>query len=610
MTAGQVLAFSDTASLITARANHTATLLPSGLVLVSGGNGNWGKFELRSAILYDPATANWTETGSLPAARSHDTATLLLNGRVLVAGSLLNETDLYDPATKSWTASGRLAGAREAHTATLLPNAEVLVAGGHGWPVHGLGSLPLDSAELYNPAGGTWTTTGSLAIPREYHTATLLPNGLVLVAGGRGGFNGSILASAELYDPATATWKLTGKLAVARENHTATLLPNGQVLVAGGMGNAAVGEANVLDSAELYDPVSGTWTVTGRLGNGRVLQTATLLPDGRVLVCAGLKASNFVGPSATAELYDPASGTWSGAGSLSHARFLHTATSLADGRVLVAGGQNAIELSVASAEIYGDALPPATFGNISTRSRVGIGDNVLIGGFMITGTQPKKVLLRAIGPSLSVPGALVDPVLELHGPTGATITTNDNWKESPDRQAIIESTIPPSDDAEAAVIAALDPGAYTAIVKGKKNGTGVALVEIYDLDQTVDGILGNISTRALVKTGDDVLIGGFIVHGTQPLSTLLRAIGPSLPVANALGDPVLELHDSEGSIVAANDNWRSDQEAAIEATTIPPTNDAESAILVTLVPGNYTAVVTGKDNSTGVALVEVYQVGN
>ena len=249
-----------------------------------------------------------------------------------------------------------------------------------------------------------------------------------------------------------------------------------------------------------------------------------------------------------------------------------------------------------------------TLGNISTRLLVGTGGNVLIGGFIVTGTQPKRVILRAIGPSLPVPGAMADPTLELHDSTQAVIATNDNWQDSPDKQAIIDSTIPPTNDNESAIVMTLDPGPYTAVLQGANGGTGIALVEIYDLDQAADSKLGNLSTRGLVQTDDDVMIGGVIVLGTEPTNSIIRAIGPSLPLTDTLTDPTLELHDSNGGIIASNDNWKDTQEAEIEAAGLAPTNDFESAIAATLIPGAYTAIVRGQNNTTGVALVEAYQL--
>jgi hypothetical protein len=252
---------------------------------------------------------------------------------------------------------------------------------------------------------------------------------------------------------------------------------------------------------------------------------------------------------------------------------------------------------------------PSVVGNISTRLRVETGDNVLIGGFIVTGTQPKRVIVRAIGPSLSsfFPGALADPVLELRDSSGVLIRSNDNWRSDQEAE-IMATTIPPSNDLEAAIVATLpaNSSAYTAIVRGVNNGIGIGVVEAYDLDRTVDSKLANISTRGFVQTGDNVLIGGLIVLGQNPLRVIVRAIGPSLPVQGALADPTLELHDGSGTLLASNDNWRSDQEAEIIATTIPPTNNLESAIVRNLAPGNYTAIVRGVNSTTGVALVEAY----
>jgi hypothetical protein len=252
--------------------------------------------------------------------------------------------------------------------------------------------------------------------------------------------------------------------------------------------------------------------------------------------------------------------------------------------------------------------------NISTRLNVLTGDNVLIGGFIITGTTPKQVIVRAIGPSLGafgVVGALADPVLELHLPD-SSVVTNDNWR-STQEQEIIDSNLAPTDDLESAILATLPPGSYTAIVSGNNGGTGVGLVEAYDLDQAA-GQLANISTRGFVDTDDNVMIGGFIVGGGSDgitATVLVRAIGPSLTdfgVPGALQDPTLELHDGSGNTLMANDNWKDDQEAAIAATTLQPTNDLESAILATLPTGAYTAIVRGQNNTTGVGLVEAYNL--
>jgi hypothetical protein len=249
---------------------------------------------------------------------------------------------------------------------------------------------------------------------------------------------------------------------------------------------------------------------------------------------------------------------------------------------------------------------PSQLVNISTRLRVLTDDNVLIGGFIVTGTQPKKVIIRGIGPSLSIDGELADPVLELH--QGATVlATNDNWKDT--QQAAIEaSTVAPTDDFESAIVQTLQPGTYTAVLSGKNRGTGIGLVEVYDLSQAATSKLANISTRGFVDTGDNVMIGGFIAgDGSGNTRVIVRAIGPSLGIPGALQDPLLELHNANGVTIQSNDDWQQVQKQEIIDTGVAPTDDRESALVATLAPGKYTAVVSGK-NGTGVGLVEVYDI--
>jgi plastocyanin len=262
-----------------------------------------------------------------------------------------------------------------------------------------------------------------------------------------------------------------------------------------------------------------------------------------------------------------------------------------------------------------DPTVPAQALNVSTRLDVETGDKVSIGGIIITPGEAKRVLLRAIGPSLAsfgVTDPLPDPILELHAGDGTLITTNDNWKDSPEMMDIEATGLAPSNDLESAIISTLDPGLYTAVVNGKNGATGVGLVEAYDLDVSATSQLGNLSTRGFVGTGTNVMIGGFILGGGgKEVDVVVRALGPSLTdfgVAGALADPTLELHDENGALIKDNDNWKDTQQADIEATGLQPTNDLESAIFQTLAPGAYTAIVAGKDDSTGVGLVEVYRL--
>ena len=229
----------------------------------------------------------------------------------------------------------------------------------------------------------------------------------------------------------------------------------------------------------------------------------------------------------------------------------------------------------------------------------------MIGGFIITGTQPKTVIVRGIGPSLPVSGALADPVIEIHGSSGELLATNDNWRDGLDAQQVA-TTLPPANDLESALWGTINPGAYTVVVRGKNDAPGIGLFEVYDLDQSVDSKLANISTRGFVEAGDNVMIGGFMVLGPNVQRVIVRAIGPSLPVVGKLADPTLDLYDANGGLLASNDNWRDTQEAEILATAVPPTDDTEAAIVQTLAPAAYTAIVRGKNGTTGVALVEVY----
>jgi predicted outer membrane repeat protein len=245
--------------------------------------------------------------------------------------------------------------------------------------------------------------------------------------------------------------------------------------------------------------------------------------------------------------------------------------------------------------------------NISTRLRVETGDNVLFAGFIVTGTQPKKIIVRAIGTSLPFADKLADPTLELHDASGALLESNDNWMDSPNKQAIIDSTIPPSNPLESAIVRSVPPGNYTAIERGVNNGTGIGVVEAYDLDTSSNSKLANISTRGLVQTGDNVLIAGTIVVGPAAQKVIIRALGPSVPVPGKMADPTLELRDGNGALLEANDNWvDSPNKQAIIDSTIPPPNNVESAIVRTLTPANYTAIVRGANNTTGIAVVEVY----
>lgn len=259
--------------------------------------------------------------------------------------------------------------------------------------------------------------------------------------------------------------------------------------------------------------------------------------------------------------------------------------------------------------------PPSGPLNLSTRILVQTGDNVAIGGFIITGNGSKNLVVRGIGPSLAnvgIPNPLADPELELHTPGGSLV--NDNWKNT--QQAAIKATgLAPTNDLESAILATLDPGVYTAILRGKNNGTGVGLVQVFDLDSASTSRLANISTRALVGTGGNIVIAGFILGGSLTDNVIVRGLGPSLTLAgvpSVLDDPTLELRDSSGAIVRSNDDWEDDpdQVGIIRAAGLSLGNERESAVATTLSPGQYTALLAGKNNTTGNGLTEVYDLGH
>jgi hypothetical protein len=254
--------------------------------------------------------------------------------------------------------------------------------------------------------------------------------------------------------------------------------------------------------------------------------------------------------------------------------------------------------------------------NISARALVQTGDAVAVGGFIVRGDSDttKRIVVRGLGPSLPTSNDLQDPVLELHEANGATIEINDNWAAGPHSTDVAAAGLAPTDPRESAIYRVLPPGSYTAVLHGANNGTGIGLVEVYDLDASSTNYLADLSSRAFVSTGDNALIDGLILRGGAPQRIMLRAIGPDLQterdVSGALQDPTLELHDANGTLIAFNDDWRSDQENEIIATGLAPHDDRDAALLRTLSAGNYTAIVRGKAGTTGVALGEIYNLGN
>ncbi|PYM03106.1 MAG: hypothetical protein DMF19_00655 [Verrucomicrobia bacterium] len=262
--------------------------------------------------------------------------------------------------------------------------------------------------------------------------------------------------------------------------------------------------------------------------------------------------------------------------------------------------------------LSGQIAPLGKATNISTRGIVGTGENVLIAGFTISGKQSKKVIVRALGPTLStlgVSGALADPTIAIVNSSNVVVASNDNWRDTQETEIAASGYAPPN-DLESAIIATLAPGSYTAVVTGKNGGTGIGLVDVYQLDATTS-IFSNLSTRGLVGTGQNVLIGGLIIGNGEPPVIVLRAIGPTLSsfgITQPLQDPTLELRDANGALIAFDNDWNDNTPTGIKATLLKPTDNRESAIVASLAAGNYTAIVRGKNGTTGVALVEAYRL--
>jgi len=607
--------------LITRRAEASATLLQSGQVLLAGGT--QGEVSvIANAELYNPSINAWTPTSTLLTARSDHTATLLPNGQVLVVGGLgppsggsytfLASAETYNPSTGLWGAAGSLAAGRYGHTATLLTDGRVLVAGGEGL-------TQLSDCEIYDPTFNSWTAAASLMTARAFHTATLLADGKVLVAGGAGA---TALSSCELYDPAANTWSAAGSLETARAAHTATLLLNGKVLASAGTPGGTISTT----SAEIYDPSTNVWSAAGSLAAPRCFPTATLMPNGGVLVTGGMyNPSDFTTMLASAELYDPLGNTWSTAGALPSATTFHAAALLQDGDVLVAGGVGLTQY-LSSAELYQpavslDGTPSSRLVNLSFRGEVGTGADILIAGFVTSGSGSKNLLVRGAGPALTqfgVAGALANPQLTLLNSVGAQLNSDTNWGGGTSlTQAFAQvGAFPfPANSADSALLEPLGVGAYTAQLAGVDNTTGVGLIEVYDADTgTPPARLANISARGGVGTASSVLIAGFVVSGSGPDTVLLRGIGPSLAqfgVAGALPTTQLTLFDGNGNVIAGNTGWGGDPVVFAVMSEVGAfalsTTSADSALVYSLPPGNYTVQLSGVSGATGVGLIEVYE---
>lgn len=524
----------------------------------------------------------WQTLAPLPTARQ-ELATAVLNGKIYVIagydvdGRSTALVEVYDPVTNTWTSAHRIPFVANHNAAAVAADK--------------LYSLNGNTMHVYDPEMDAWTQVATANSPHGQTPAVGVFEEKIYVAGGLAATSSRAL---EVYDPAANTWTVRASMSVAR-NHTGGAFINGKFYVVGGRGSTGAPTA-----LEVYDPQSNTWRSLAPMPTGRSGIAAAAL-NGELFVFGG-EIPNLHGE---VEAYNPATNTWRRLPDMPNPRHGIWASVIGN-RVYLAGGGDQQGFGASDVNDVFTVDRAATFANISSRLKVERGDNVLIGGFIVAGTASKRIIVRAPGPSLRVAGALADPVLELYNGAGQLVATNDNWRDAPNKQEIIDSGLAPTQDSEPAILTRVAPDNHTAIVRGSNSTTGVGLVEVYDLEDGSESKLANISTRGFVQSGDNVLIGGLILSGSFPRRVIVRALGPSLPLAGTLPNPNLTLHDANGALLAANDDWRTEQESEIAASHLAPANDLESAILRTLLPGNYTAVVRGAPGTTGVALVEAY----
>jgi N-acetylneuraminic acid mutarotase len=527
----------------------------------------------------------WQMLASMPTDRQ-ELASAALNGKIYVIGGLndrsfpLDVVEVYNPATNSWASAASLPGAVDHNNAAVAAGKLYSIGGGS------------NRVYVYDPINNSWSQVASMHFTHGRTAAVGVINDKIYVAGGQG--VGMTQRELEVYDPVANTWSNLASMTVPR-NHNAGGVINGKLYVAGGRGSDAAPTA-----LEVYNPQSNSWQTLAPMPTGRSGHAAGVV-HGELYVFGG----EVGGVHPEVEVYNPASNSWRRVEDWPVPRHGVWASVIGN-KIYLAGGATDENVFPTSRNDRFVVTSTATLANISTRLKVETGENVLIGGFIVTGSESKRIILRAIGPSLPLAGTLANPRLELYNNAGQLVVANDNWQDAPNKQEIIDSSIPPSHPLESAILTTVAPGNHTAVVTGADGSTGVALVEVYDLEAGADTRLANISTRGFVQTEDNVLIGGLILDGQISRKTIVRAIGPSLGRPNALADPTLELRDVNGGLLSSNDNWGSSPDAAeIAGVGLAPTHNLESALVRTLAPGNYTAIVRGQ-NGTGIALVEAY----
>lgn len=558
-----------------ARDDHVAVWTGNEMIIWGGYTGTT---YVDTGARYNPATDSWTpiSTTNAPAARAHHNAVWTGNEMIVWGGrnpNLLNTGARYNPSTDTWTPMSTVnAPDGRIFYAAVWTGTEMIVWGGYS------GAANLNTGGRYNPSTDSWAATNTINAPTGRGDVTGVWSGGEMIVWG--GYDGNYLNTGGRYNPTTDSWvpTTTVNAPIGRAYHT-SVWSGAEMIIWGGQ------EKDFLNTGGRYDPSADSWTATN-VDNA---------PTGRDFHTAVWNGSQMI--------------IWGGYG---------TGLVNSGGRYCAGTGPTPSPTATptSTATPSPTAAPsPAQALNISTRMRVDTGDNVLIGGFIITGNAAKIVAVRGLGPSLGaagVPDALADPTLELRNSSGVLLIQDDNWQDDQNQAAELTALgLGLPDPNESGLIASLQPNAYTAVLAGKNGGTGVGLVEVYDTNPAATSQLANISTRGFVLTENNVMIGGFILGGTNNTNVVIRGIGPSLAgVPNALADPTLELHDGNGALLVLNDNWQDDSGSAAQLTALglAPQNPLESGIYMSLTPGAFTAILAGKNATTGVGLVEVYNV--
>src|SRR6476646_484820 len=595
---------------------------PDGKVIVAGrftqannvGRNRIARFNFNGSLdtTFDPGTGADAEITA---------AVLQPDGRIVVAGLFTSFNGFMHKGVCRLNANGSVdqtfglgAGIDNAALALALQSDGRILVGGQFF---GVDQTPRHNLARLNTNGSVDLTFDPVNGPSgDVNAIVIQPDGAIIIGGTFIGYNGfarggiaRVLATGMLDSSFDSGVGTGGNVFALALQHNGQIVLGGRFVQYAGINRTFI--ARVFSNGTLdlgFNPVPDDW-----------VQSLAVEPDDRILAGGFFTAINGVGRSRIARLnttgsvdttFDPGLGCL---GSLTNDATQARSIALQlFGRVLAGGVFTSYDNSLRN-NIVRLFDGSASFQNLSARAHIFTGEQILIGGFIIEGTENKMVLIRGLGPSLAAFGVvnpLANPTLSLYDHTATLVAANDNWKDT--QQAQIQATgLAPSNDFEAAILATLSPGAYTAFLQGKSATTGIGLAEIYDLDPSVNAQATNLSARGFVGTGNDVLIGGIIIRGPtgSMQRVLIRALGPSLGgVASPLANPKLSLHDANGNVIANNDNWQDSQQANIAATGKAPPNTKESAILALLAPGNYTAIVTGKNGTTGVGLIEFYSL--